>query len=120
MAITVTSPTPAIQGWIKNANSADASGGEEIFAAPGAGSQFKVTHIAISSDSAISVSLGTDEAAGSLGTTYIGPVTFAAGQMIEWHFGGLTGGMLWGDNKAIDVDASGAGNINVFIEGTTV
>ena len=120
MAISVTSPSAAKAGWVKNATSADASGCEEILAAGGAGTCHVIEHCVISSDSAISVTLGGGETSGAVTTALIGPVTFAAGQMIEWSFLGRSGGIKVGKNTAITVDASGAGNINVFLEGTTI
>ena len=120
MAITVNSPSPAKAGWIHNATSADASGCEEIKAAGGAGTEHVIEHVVISSDSAISVTLGAGETGGAVTTALIGPVTFAAGQSIEWFFLGRTGGLKVGANTSITVDASGAGNVCVFVEGTTI
>lgn len=120
MAITVTSPAPWSAGWIKNANSADASGCEEIIAAPGAGSSLVIEHLVVSSDSAISITIGEGETAGAVTTALIGPVTFAAGQSMAFPMSGRTRGIKLTTNKSLTVDASGAGNINVWVQGTTV
>jgi hypothetical protein len=117
MAITVTSPKAATFGFIKNANSADASACEEIIAAPGAGVSFHISKVTISSDSAISVTLGEGETAGAVTTALLGPVTFAAGQCIDWVFNPP---LVTTANKSLTVDAGGAGNINVFVQGKTV
>ena len=112
MAVTVTSPQAVKSGWIKNATSADASGCESILAAPAAGTSIVVEHVVISSDSAISITLGEGEAA------LIGPVTFAAGQTIAFPMTGRSSGMKLTAAKALTVDASGAGNICVWAQGT--
>jgi len=119
MAIAVTSPQAAVSGFIKNATSADASGCEEIIAAPGAGISHVIEHLVVSSDSAISVTIGEGETTGAVTTALIGPVTFAAGQCIMFPFVGRTQGLKMTANKSLTVDASGAGNINVWVQGYT-
>ena len=119
MTISVTSPQAIKAGFIKNATSADASGTEEIIAAPGAGISHNIEHLVISSDSAISVTIGEGETAGAVTTALIGPVTFAAGQTVTWPFIGRSQGIKMTANKSLTVDASGAGNINVFVQGFT-
>ena len=47
MAIAITTPQPGKFGWIINATSADASGCEELKAAPAAGLSIIVDHITI-------------------------------------------------------------------------
>ena len=118
MAVTVTSPQALKSGWIKNATSADASGCEVILAAPAAGTSIVVEHVVISSDSAISVTLGEGESTSAVEAALIGPVTFAAGQTIEFPFTSRAGGMVLTAAKALTVDASGAGNICVWAQGT--
>jgi len=120
MAINVTSPSARSAGWIKNANSADASGTEEIIAAPGAGLSLVIEHLVVSSDSAISVTIGEGETAGAVTTALIGPVTFAAGQSISFPVSGRTQGIKLTANTSLTVDASGAGNVNVWAQGTTI
>lgn len=120
MAITVTSPSPKNAGWIKNANSADASGTEEIIAAQGVGLSLVIEHLVISSDSAISITIGEGETGGAVTTALIGPVTFAAGQSIPFPISGRTQGIKLTADTSLTVDASGAGNINVWVQGTTI
>lgn len=119
MAIDVTSPQAAKSGWVKNATSADASGTEEILAAPGAGSSLVIEYLVISSDAAISVTIGEGETAGAVTTALIGPVTFAAGQTIAFPFVGRAQGIILTANTSLTVDASGAGNICVWVQGYT-
>lgn len=119
MAIDVTSPQAAKSGWIKNATSADASGCEEIIAAPGAGFSLVIEYLVISSDAAISVTIGEGETGGAVTTALIGPVTFAAGQTIAFPFVGRTQGIRMTANTSLTVDASGAGNICVWVQGYT-
>ena len=118
MAIAVTSPQAVRSGFIKNATSADASGCEEIIAAVAAKSHH-IEYLVISSDSAISVTLGAGETGGAVTTALIGPVTFAAGQTIAWPFVGRTQGLKVAANTSLTVDASGAGNICVWVQGYT-
>ena len=118
MAVTITSPQAAKSGWIKNATSADASGCEVILAAPAAGTSIVVEHVVISSDSAISITLGEGETSSAVDTALIGPVTFAAGQTISFPMTGRTQGMVLTSAKALTVGASGAGNICVWAQGT--
>jgi hypothetical protein len=116
MAITVTNPTVGKFGWFLNATSANASGCEELKAAPAAGLSIYVDHLTISSDAAITVSIGEGESVpGTPDTVLLGPVPFAINQCIQWNF--LNGGMKLTAAKSLTVDASGAGNINVFASG---
>jgi len=115
MAISVTNPSPAKFGWFLNATSANASGCEELKTAV-VGKSIIVDHLTISSDAAITVSIGEGESVpGTPDTTLIGPVPFAVNQCIQWNF--LNGGMKLTSAKSLVVDASGAGNINVFAYG---
>jgi len=93
MAIVVTSPAPVKSGFIKNATSADASATEEIIAAPGAGISHHIEYLVISSDAAISITIGEGETASAVTTALIGPVTFAAGQTIAFPFAGRAQGL---------------------------
>ena len=116
MAITVNSPDVSTYGWIKNANSADLQGCEEIFATPGATSWFEIRMVTISSDAAIGITLGSNKNVAAVETALLGPVTFAAGQCIIWNFNPP---LKMAANKAITADADGAGNVNIFIQGVT-
>ena len=115
MAITVTTPTPGKFGFFANGVSADASGVEELKAAV-AGKSIYVDHLTISSDAAISISIGEGETVpGTIDTVLLGPVPFAVNQQMQWNF--LNGGMKLTAATSLVVEASGAGNINVFASG---
>lgn len=115
MAIAVTNPAPGKAGWFLNATSADASGTEELKAAPAAGTSIIVDHITINSGSAITITIGEGETAGAVTTALIGPVSFAANQSMQWDF--PKGGMKLTAATSLTVDASGAGNICIFAHG---
>ena len=116
MAITVTNPAVGKFGFFANGITANASGTEELVAAPAAGLNIYVDHLTISSDAAITISIGEGESVpGTPDTTLLGPVPFAVNQSIQWNF--LNGGMKLTAAKSLVVDASGAGNINVFVSG---
>lgn len=112
----LTNPAVGTFGWFLNFTSADASGCEELKAAPAAGLSIYIDHLTISSDAAITVSIGEGEAvAGTPDTTWLGPIPFATNQTIQWNF--RNGGMKLTAATSLVVDASGAGNINVFASG---
>jgi len=116
MAISITNPAVGKFGYFLNATSADASGVEELKAAPAAGLSIYVDHLTISSDSAISISIGEGETVpGTIDTVLLGPTPFAINQTIQWTF--LNGGMKLTAATNLVVEASGAGNINVFVSG---
>jgi len=101
--------------WQINATSDDASGCEEIKAAPGAGYALCISRLIIGIGAAITVTIGDGAAAGAVETIAIGPVGGAAGTY-AFEFPRpiqLTA------NKALTVDASGAGAICVWVEGFT-
>jgi hypothetical protein len=112
----LTNPACGKFGFFANFTSANASGCEELVPAPAAGLSIYVDHLTISSDAAITVSIGEGESVpGTPDTTLLGPVPFAVNQCIQWNF--LNGGMKLTAAKSLVVDASGAGNINVFCSG---
>lgn len=116
MAITVTNPAVGKFGFFLNATSDNASGTEELKAAPAVGISIYVDHLTISSDAAITVSIGEGEAVpGTPDVTLLGPVPFAVNQSMQWNF--LNGGMKLTAATSLVVDTSGAGNINVFCSG---
>ena len=116
MAITLTNPAVGKFGFFVNGISANASGCEELYPAPAAGLSIYIDHLTISSDAAITVSIGEGESApGTPDTTLLGPIPFAINQSIQWNF--LNGGMKLTAAKSLVVDASGAGNICVFASG---
>jgi len=112
MAVTVTSPSGKV-GFIKNAVSADASGTEEIHAAV-ASKKIKVRHLTVNSGAAITITIGQGETGGAVTTALIGPVSFAANQSMQWTFNPL---MELAANTSLTVDASGAGDVCVFVQG---
>ena len=116
MAIDVTNPGVGKFGFFVNGITANASGTEELVSAPATGLSIYVDHLTISSDAAITVSIGEGETVpGTPDTVLLGPVPFAVNQSMQWNF--LNGGMKLTAAKSLVVDASGAGNINVFASG---
>lgn len=114
MAITVTSPQAKV-GFIKNAVSADASGCEEIIAAPAAGLCIKVRHLTINNGAnAISITIGEGETGGAVTAALIGPVAMAANSSLQWDFNPP---MELTAATALTVDASGAGAVCIFAQG---
>ena len=102
-------------GFVVNATSADLSGCESILAAQGSGISIYLTHISISSASAITVTIGAGETTGAVTQALVGPVEFVAtGYTYDVVF--LTPVNV-GANTALTVDASGAGNVTIIAEG---
>lgn len=119
MAITVTTPDvgPAsFQGFIVNATSADASGCEELKAAPGAGKSILIRHLTLNNGaSALSHTIGEGETTpGSVDTALLGPIAMAVNTSLQWDF---YPAMRLTINKSLVIDASGAGAVCVFVEG---
>ena len=86
MAIAVTSPQAIKSGFIKNATSADASGTEEIIAAPGAGISHNIEYLVISSDSAISITIDDNIALGKeLGIEVTPTLILPSGSMLPGY-----------------------------------
>lgn len=120
MAITVTTNTPdeaAQQGaWSVQGTSADASGCEELKAAPGAGISHYLDSIVLTAAASINVTIGAGEAAGAVETTVFGPVYLSANVPFVYVF---RRPLKLTANKSLTVDASGAGNLTVVAEGYT-
>jgi len=115
MAIAVTTPTPGKFGWIINATSADASGCEELKAAPAAGKSIIVDHVTMNNGAnAISITIGEGETGGAVTTALIGPISMAANTSLQWDF---PNGMVVTAETSLTVDASGAGAICIFARG---
>lgn len=115
MAIAVTTPTPGKFGFILNATSADASGCEELKAAPADGVKIKVDHLTINNGAnAISITIGAGETTGAVTTALIGPVAMAANTSLQFQF---NYGMVLPAATSLVVDASGAGAICIFAHG---
>lgn len=115
MAIAVTTPSPGKVGFIINATSADASGCEELKAAPAAGVSLYVDHITINNGAnAISITIGAGKTGAGVTTALIGPVAMAANTSLQWDF---RYGLKLAAATALTVDASGAGEICIFAQG---
>ena len=101
-----------------NATSADASGTEELKAAPDTGKSLVVTHLVISCVAAITVTIGAGETGGAVTAVLFGPFNFAAtsGAPIDIKFHRP---IKLADASALVVDASGAGALQVLVEGYT-
>ena len=118
MAIAVTSPQSAKAGFIINATSADASGCEELYAAPATGKSIVVDNLTINNGSGtISITIGEGETTGAVTTALIGPVAMAANTSIQFAF---THGMKLTAATSLTVDASGAGAICIFAQGRVI
>lgn len=115
MAITVTTPSPGKAGFILNGVSADASGCEELKAAPATGLSIIVDHLTINNGAnAISITIGEGKTGAGVTTALIGPVAMAANTSIQFTF---PQGMKLTAATALTVDASGAGAICIFAVG---
>ena len=116
MAISITTPQSGKFGWIINAASADASGCEELKAAPAAGTSIIVDHLTINNGAnAISITIGEGESGpGSVTTALIGPIAMAANTSLQWNF---HDGIVLTAATSLTVDASGAGAICIFAQG---
>lgn len=118
MAIAVTAPQSAKTGWVINATSADASGCEELKAAPATDYSLVVDHVTINNGAnAISITIGEGETGGAVTTALIGPITMAANSSIQWTF---PYGIKLTAATSLTVDASGAGAICIFAYGRIV
>jgi hypothetical protein len=117
MAISVTTPSPGTYGWILNATSADASGCEELKAAPEAGISILVYHITINSTGAITVTIGAGKNGAAVTTALIGPVSFGTNTTMQWDF---PNGIVLTAATSLTVDTSGAGAICIFAYGKLI
>lgn len=117
MAISITTPSAGKFGWIINATSENASGTEELIAAPSAGKHIIVDHLTINNGAnAISVTIGEGETDGAVTTALIGPIAMAANTSLQFNF---RDGMVLAAATSLTVDASGAGAICIFAQGRT-
>lgn len=116
MAITVTTPSCAKFGWMANGTSADASGCEELHAAPAAGTSLIVDHITINNGAggAQSITIGAGETAGAVTTALIGPMSMAASTSLQWNF---PNGMKLAAATSLTVDSSSNTALSVFAYG---
>jgi hypothetical protein len=116
MAISVTSPQAGNFGFIKNAVSADASGCEEIVAAPAAGLSIVVDNITINNGAgAQSITIGEGETGpGSVEAALLGPIAMAANTSLQWDF---PYGMVLTAAKSLTVDSSSNTALCIFVRG---
>ena len=117
MAISITTPAPAKFGWIINATSADASGCEELKAAPAAGTSLIVDHITINNGAgAQSITIGAGETGGAVTTALIGPIAMAANTSLQWTF---PYGVKVAAATSLTVDSSSNTALTIFAYGRT-
>ena len=118
-ALSLTVPCGAhldVVPWAVNGSSADATGCETLKAAPGAGYSLCITRLFILVGAAITVTIGSGANAGSVETVLVGPLGGAAGTYVldvRDH------PVVLAENKALSVDASGAGVVCIYAEGFT-
>ncbi len=113
VAAKATNVTP----WLKNVRSDDISLCEEILAAGGSGIRHYITKVYINSAAAITITLGAGEAGNNVVVALMGPITFAANQTLIWEFKFPIKVIA---DFPITCDASGAGVVNIFVEGFTL
>jgi hypothetical protein len=115
--LTVSAKKPVGTPFALNVRSDDISGCETILASPGAGKRIALTGLIISSAAAITISIGEGNAGAALTAITMGPITFAAGQYLVWKFDHP---LYLTADTILACDASGAGVVNIFVEGFTV
>lgn len=108
MAIAVTSPQAATFGFIKNATSADASGGEVILAGV-AGKKIKVRHVTMNNLTAGALDFTLEDE----GSALIGPVSIGANSTLQWDFNPM---MELTTNKDLEI-TSDSGDVCIFVTG---
>ena len=118
MAITVVNPNPTTFGFVLNATSSDASGCEELMAAPAAGTSIILQKLTINSTAQITVTIGEGETSGAVTTALIGPLDMAAHGTVQFDFG--NGGLALSAATSLTVDTSGAGAICIFAQGKVI
>lgn len=115
MAITtlILEKTPSHEGTISgrtrvNASTADATSGEEIVAAPGAGYELLLERLTLTIGAAITVDIGAGEKSDACEKILLGPL---GGQpmAVVLDFGAQP--IVLDPNKSLTVHGSGAGNI---------
>jgi len=90
---------------------ADASGAEEIIDAPGSGRSLFIQSITLTCNTDITIDIGAGEGTSAVQTQYFPTIVGAADSgPIKLDFGGKWLKMT--ANKALVIDASGAGNIS--------
>lgn len=118
MAITVTTPqhgTMPGDGFILNGVSADASGCEELKAAPATGISIVVDDLTINNGAgAQSITIGEGETTGAVTTALIGPIAMAANTSLQFQF---RHGMKLTAATSLTVDSTGATALCIFAQG---
>ena len=115
MAYTATALQPATCGFAVNAVTDDASGCEELVAAPGAGKYLVLRQVIISCVAAITITIGAGETAGAVTSPVLGPLTFVATSPVSIFT--FNPGIKLAANTSLTVDASGAGAATIFVQG---
>jgi hypothetical protein len=99
--------------WAVNAISADWSGNEIVKADPGSGAALYIEYIEITCVSAISLVLNADT------TAFLGPFYFGTGSaplVLDLR----NNPIQMTANTALQMDGSGSGNAQIYVEGFTV
>ena len=120
MAITITTNTPnddvfgnafSIQGV-----SANLSGCEELKAAPAAGVSIYLDSVLLSTDTAVSITIGEGETSSAPTTARFGPIFLPANTTVAWIF---RRPIKMTAATSLTIDASGAANVTAVVEGYT-
>lgn len=115
MAITAITNTSRA-GFVVNAQTADLSGCEELFAAPSSG-RIVVDKIVINGGASITVNVGEGETTGAVTTTRLGPFNMIEGSSVSLDF---PGGLYLSATTALTADSSGAGAVCFVVVGRVV
>lgn len=116
MAITKNTIQVKGKGFAVNATSADLSGTEELVAAPGAGKFIHITRVVVITVATITVTIGAGETAGAVTAVLLGPSIAFTAALVPWVTEFIPAVKL-DENVALTVDASGAGAVNIFVQG---
>ncbi len=116
MAITASEIQVKRKGFVVNATSADLSGTEELKAAPGAGKSIHITSIDVVTAASITVTIGAGETAGAVTTTLLGPSIAFTAALAPWRMQFIPSIKL-DENVSLTVDASGAGQTHIVVQG---
>jgi len=117
MAITANTITTHGLDWVVNATSTDLSSCEELKAAVASKSHY-IRTINISCGSDITVTIGEGETTGAVTTALIGPAIFTSTGRDKYSLLFICPIKLTAAT-ALTVDASGAGTVQVVVEGYT-
>jgi len=115
MAYTATALQPRTSGFAVNAVTDNASGCEELIAAPGVGKYLVLRSVIISCVAAITVTIGAGETGTAVTSVILGPLTFGATSPVSIFT--FNPGIKLAANTSLTVDASGAGAFTAFVQG---